>query len=103
MEEHNSLPQVTIEHIPLKTEVRHSTTSPKVIKQFSCSAQLRLNLSCSSMLNILSFISKINYRRRRSKRKLSISLGHFGIYEQFKFYAQLIQHEYISITSRPGH
>ena len=45
------------------------------------------------------FISRINYRLLWSKPKNSIYLGYFGIYEQFKFYAQ---QEESFITSGPG-
>ena len=63
----------------------------KVIKLFSCSAQLRLkfilliNVKMPTIVGILTFISRINYRHLSSKPSTSIYLGYFGIYEQFKF------------------
>ena len=39
---------------------------------------------------LVTFISRINYRFWHSKPSISIYLGYFGIYEQVKFYAQLI-------------
>ena len=76
-----------------------SKTSPKVIKHFSCSAQLRLkfilliNVKMPTIIidGILTFISRINYYRPWCyyKPSFSIYLGYFGSYEQFKLYAQL--------------
>ena len=71
-------------------------TGLEVIKNFSCSAQLRLkfilliNVKMPTTVGILTFISSINYRLCRSKPKISIYyLGYFGIYEDTKFQAQL--------------
>ena len=82
--------------------------APKVIKLLSCSAQLRVKfillinvkmptivgiLTLVSGINyrfgILTLVSGINYRFWHSKPSILIFLGYFGIYEQFKFYAQL--------------
>ena len=77
----------------LTTEV---DMEPNFIKLFSCSAQLRLksiilliNVRMPTIVGILTFISRINYRLWSSKPSLSTYLGYFGVYEQFKFYAQL--------------
>ena len=67
----------------------------EVIKLFSCSTQLRLkfilliNVKMPTIVGISTFISRINYRLWHSKPSISIYLGYFGIYEQFRFYAQL--------------
>ena len=47
------------------------------------------NLSCSSIVGILTFISRMIYRLWHSKSSILIHLGYFGIYEQFIFYTQL--------------
>ena len=58
---------------------------PKVIKLFSCSAQLRLkfiliiNVKMPTIVGILTFVSMINYRLWRYKLSISMSLGCFGI------------------------
>ena len=68
---------------------------PEVIKLFSCSAQLRLkfilliNVKMPTIVGILTFISRINYRLWHSKPSISIYFRLFGIYEQLKFHAQL--------------
>ena len=69
----------------------------KVIKLFSCSAQLRLkfilliNVKMPTIVGILTFISRINYRLWSYKPSISISMyvGYFSIYEDLKFQAQL--------------
>ena len=67
----------------------------EVIKLFSCSAQLRLkfilliNVKMPTIVGILTFISRINYRLWSSKPEISIYFGYFSIYEHFKFQAQL--------------
>ena len=63
----------------------------EVIKLLSCSAQLRLkfilliNVKMPTIVGILTFISRINYRLRSSKPSISIYLGYFSIYEDLKF------------------
>ena len=58
----------------------------EVIKLFSCSAQLRLkfilliNVKMPTVVGILTFISRINYRLWRYKPSISIYFGLFGIY-----------------------
>ena len=47
---------------------------------------LLINVKMPTIVGILTFISRINYRLWHSKPPFSI---YFGIYEQFKFYAQL--------------
>ena len=70
-------------------------SGPEVIKLFSCSAQLRLkfilliNVKMPTIVGILTFISRINYRFRRSKPSISIYLDYFSNYEVLKFQAQL--------------
>ena len=68
---------------------------PRLQNFFTSSAQLRLkfnlliNVKMPTTTNgILTFTSRINYRLWSSKPLISIYLGYFGIYEQFKFYAQ---------------
>ena len=64
---------------------------PKVIKLFSCSAQLRLqfilliNVKMPTIVGILTFISRINYRLWSSKPSISIYFGYFSIHEDLKF------------------
>ena len=71
------------------------TPCPEVIKHFSCSAQLSLkfilliNVKMPTIVGILTFISRINYRLWHSKPSNSMYLVYFGIYEQIKFYALL--------------
>ena len=71
------------------------SSGPEVIKLFSCSAQLRLkfilliNVKMPTIVGILTFISRINCKLWSSKFSISILLGYFGIYEQFKFHIQL--------------
>ena len=68
---------------------------PEVIKLFSSSAQLRLkfilltNVKMPTVVGILTFIMRINYRLWHYKPSISIYLDYFVIYEKFKFYAQL--------------
>ena len=68
---------------------------PEVIKLFSCSAEPRLkfilliNVKMPTIVGILTFISRINYRLWHSKAPFSIYLGYSGLYEQSKLYAQL--------------
>ena len=77
------------------TEADQIHTGPEVIKLFSCSAQLRLkfilliNVKMPTIVGILTFISRRNYRLWHSKPSISIYFGLFGIYEQLKFHAQL--------------
>ena len=62
-----------------------------VIKLFSCSAQLRLkfilliNVKMPTIVGVLTFISRINYRLWSSKLSISIYLGYFSIEEELKF------------------
>ena len=53
-----------------------------------------------TIVGILAFISRINYRLWNSIPSILVYLGHFGIYEQFKFYAQLAisQHYFHCMT-----
>ena len=85
--------------LSLYVHVQHMQTmvkpGPEVIKLFSCSAQLRLkfilliNVKMPTIVGILTFISRINYRLWCSKPLISIYLGYFSIYEDLKFQAQL--------------
>ena len=65
------------------------------MKFFSCSAQPRLkffmliNVKMPTIVGILTFISRIYYRLWHSRPSISIYLGYFVIYKQFKFYAVL--------------
>ena len=65
--------------------------APKDIKLFSCSAQLRLkfilliNVKMPTIVGIITFISRINYRLWWSKLEISIYLSCFNIYGQLKF------------------
>ena len=67
----------------------------EVIKLFSRSTQLRLkfilliNVKMPTVVGILTFISRINYRLSLSKPEISIYLGYISIYELLKFHAQL--------------
>ena len=85
---------VTFSSINVRRGSRRSP-GPEVIKPFSCSAQLRLklilliNIKMLTIVDILTFISRINYRFWSSKPSISIYFGYFGVYEQFKFYDQL--------------
>ena len=85
----------------LKERVRESygtyspRPGPEVIKLFSCSAQLRLkfilliNVKMPTIVGILTFMSRINYRHWQSLSEISTNFGYFSIYEKFKFHAQL--------------
>ena len=70
-------------------------TGPKVIKRFSCSAQLRLkfilliNVKMPTIVGILTFISRINYWFLSFEPEFSTNFDYFNIYEQLKFHAQL--------------
>ena len=55
-----------------------------------------------TIVGILTFISRINYRLWSSKPEISIYFGYFSIYEHLKFQAQLAEHEKSFITSGPG-
>ena len=63
----------------------------EVIKLFSCSAQLRLkfilliNVKMPTIVGILTFISRMNYRLWSSKPQSSIYLGYFSVYKDLKF------------------
>ena len=67
----------------------------KICPQVSCSAQLRLkfilliNVKMPTIVDILTFMSWINYRLWHSKPSILMYLDYYGIYMQFKFYAQL--------------
>ena len=68
---------------------------PEVIKLFSCSTQLRLkfilliNVKMPTIVGILTFISRINYKFLSFESEFSTNFDHFNIYEQLKFHAQL--------------
>ena len=72
-----------------------SIPGPKVLKLFSCSAQLRLkfilliNVKMPTIVGILTFISKMNYRLWSSKPSISIYLGYFDYNVKYEFQAQL--------------
>ena len=78
---------------PTATVIRRQ--GPKVIKLFSCSTQVRLkfilliNVKMPTIVGILTFISRINYRLWSFKPSISIYLDYFSIYEESKFQAQL--------------
>ena len=67
---------------------------PQSNKTFFSSAQLRLkfilliNVKMPTIVGILTFMSRIYYRLD-ILNPVSIHLDYFGIYEQFKVYAQL--------------
>ena len=75
----------------------HSSPSPgpEVIKLFSCSAQLRLkfilliNVKMPTIVGILTFMSRINYKFLSFEPEFSNNFDYFSIYEQLKFHAQL--------------
>ena len=76
--------------------LRPKTPGPEVIKLFfSCSAQLRLkfilliNVKMPTVVGILTFINRINYRLWSTESSISLFLGYFSIYEELKFRAQL--------------
>ena len=66
-----------------------------VIKLFSCSAQLRLkfilliNVKMPTIVGILTFMSRINYRLWQSELEILTNFGYFRNNEQFKIHAQL--------------
>ena len=76
-----------------KTNLRGFLPGPEVIKLFSCSALLRLkfilliNVKMPTIVGILTFMSRINYRFCHSKSSISIYLDYFSIYfyEELKF------------------
>ena len=55
-----------------------------------------------TIVGILTFISRINYRIWWSKPEFSIYLGYFDIYEKFKFMLSWVEHERSFITSGQG-
>ena len=87
------LPGVWVEILNLIVSIPR--LGPEVIQLFSCSAQLRLkfnlliNVKMPTIVGILTFISRINYRLWSSNPLNFIHLGYFGIYEQLKLYAWL--------------
>ena len=70
-------------------------TGPEVIKLFSCSTQLSLkfilliNVKMTTIVGILTFMSRINYQFLRAEPEFSMNFDYFSIYGQLKFYAQL--------------
>ena len=70
-------------------------TGPEVIKLFSCSAQLRLkfilliNVKMPTIVGILTFMSRINYKFLSFEPEFFNNFDYFSIYEQLKFHAQL--------------
>ena len=78
---------------------------PEVIKLFSCSTQLRMtfillvNVKMSTIVGILTFISRINIP---SEQDNLVIFQYFTFYEQSKCRAQLVEHETSFITSGPG-
>ena len=47
------------------------------------------NVKMPTIVGILTFMSRINYKLLSSKPSISIYLDYFAIYEQFKFKSQL--------------
>ena len=82
-----------------------SGPSPKVIKLFSYSAQMRLkfilliNVKLPTTVGILTFISKINYRLMGFMPEFSTDLGYFSINSCS---AELSMKKIYIITSGPG-
>ena len=70
-------------------------TSPEVIKLFSSSTQLStkfillIKVKMSTIVGILTFISKINTTPERLKTRNFFICQYFRFYEQLKFHAQL--------------
>ena len=70
-------------------------TSPEVIKLFSSSTQLStkfillIKVKMSTIVGILTFISKINTTPERLKTRNFFICQYFRFYEQLKFRAQL--------------
>ena len=68
---------------------------PKVIKLFSCSTQLSvkfillINVKMSTIVDILTFISKINTTFERLEARNFVICRYFSFYERLKFCAQL--------------
>ena len=66
-------------------EGKSANTGPEVIKLFSCSAQLRLkfilliNVKMPTIVGILTFISRINYRLWCSNPEIPIYLSYLSI------------------------
>ena len=67
----------------------------KVIKLFSCSTQLRIkfilliNVKMPTIVDILTFINRINTPSESLKGRKSFVFGYFSFYQQLKFHAQL--------------
>ena len=76
----------------LALHVRHfcGLPGPEVIKQNSCSTQLRLKfiLLINVKIGILTFISRINYYLMGFMPECSTDLNYFSIYELLKIHAQ---------------
>ena len=68
---------------------------PEVIKLFSCSTQLSIkfilliNVRMSTIVGILTFISRINTTSERLKARKSFPFLYFRFYEQLKIRAEL--------------
>ena len=67
---------------------------PEFIKLFSCSTQLSLkfiqliNVKMPTIVGILTFKSRINYKLLSFELEFSNNFDYFSIYEQLKFHAQ---------------
>ena len=55
-----------------------------------------------TIVGILTFISKINYRVWQYENEISTNFGYFSNYEHLKFHAQLLELERRFISSGPG-
>ena len=80
-------------HKVLVIGILEACPGPEVIKLLSSSAQLKfillINVKMPTIVGILTFISRINYRLWQSEPEISTNFGYFSNYERFKFHAQL--------------
>ena len=71
------------------------SSGPEVIKLFSCSTQLStkfillINVKMSTIVVILTFMSRINTTSESLKARNFFTFRYFSFYEQLKFRAQL--------------
>ena len=82
----------------------HTLFWPKVIKLLACSAQLRrkfillINVKMSTIVVILTFISRLNYYLMGFMPEFSTDFGCFSIHELLKFMLSCVEHEFSFIT-----
>ena len=73
---------ISLDCVLAQEALTYHSTGPEVIKLFSCLAQMRLkfilfiNVKMPTIVGILTFISRMNYRPWSCKPSISIYLGY---------------------------